>query len=564
MAKSFEEHLKLIKQESALDGPHTNVLEPKYTAREKMLALMAAVREEHSESPTLLCQRHYVQCLLFMGNNRLETEEEKEGFEQLFKAYTLVTKTVAKEIVPKLEDLKPTLASEITSVNEPVGADSEFVVEVLQVLNTLGLHMSAGESPQRMNDARKVLHLAESLYKTWNAQFSGPSMDSLMIGDDGTIQGEATPDAELRLTMDALHTSTLFFLAQVYTHIDTTEASKYAHLTMVGQLQTKSEFSRRSWAENALHLNGFFSSNGDYGRALHCLEAAVHVMPHDLDAEESIGQVQWAYGRFHLSRLRHHAFGANTGSQPDRYGSWFVPFPLPLPPVRTLPPITTFDEAREEFKRALHYLTKAKTYYPFDGQCGDYIMLCQDISGLYHALSVFETDRERKVAMHYRRVKELEGIPGELNPNAYLTTIRQLLYDIGEVHTDIMDVRNAQKKDGDAAALSDRQFNLLNDKTASWYKKFIDTFEGTKQVEEVRVAVFRAKMRLAALITKKYYSTPQEEYEAIGLAVTAYGDVLKFVENNPIPDIAEELEIAKQMHTLLPGKQKSILQAYAK
>eukprot|EP00658_Telonema_sp_P-2_P035728 TRINITY_DN25941_c0_g1_i1.p3 TRINITY_DN25941_c0_g1~~TRINITY_DN25941_c0_g1_i1.p3 ORF type:complete len:114 (+),score=42.65 TRINITY_DN25941_c0_g1_i1:290-631(+) len=86
-----------------------------------------------------------------------------------------------------------------------------------------------------------------------------------------------------------------------------------------------------------------------------------------------------------------------------------------------------------------------------------------------------------------------------------------------------MDVRTAQKKDKDASALSDRQFNLLNDKTAFWYQKFLDTFQGTKHPEEVRVAIFRARMRLAALMTKKYFSSPQEEYEAIGSAVGAYG-----------------------------------------
>ena len=560
---NFEEQLKLIKKESTLEGPHTNVLLPKYTAREKMISLMGTVRAAHNENSSLELQRQYVQCLLFMGANRLETEEEKEGFDSLFTAYTLISKTVSKELV-KLDELAPTPAKDITSLNKPIGSGSPFIVEVLQVLNTIGLHMSSSESPQRMNDAKKVLHLAEMCYKMWDKEFKGPTIDALTIGDDGCIQGDTSSAAEIRLAMDSLYTSTLFFLAQVYTHIDTTEASKYAHLTMIGQLQTKSEFSRRAWAENALHLNGFFSSNGDYGRALHCLEAGAHIMPKDLDAEESIGQLMWGYGRFHLSRLRQSAFNPTSGSEPDRFGSWFVPFPLPLPPVRTLPQIRTLAEAREEFKRALHYLSEAKKYYPFDGQCGDYIMLCQDVSGLYHALTAFETDRERKVAIHYRRVAQLDTIPDQLNPNAYLTTIRQVIYDVGEIHTDIMDVRTAQKKDKDASALSDRQFNLLNDKTAFWYQKFLDTFQGTKHPEEVRVAIFRATMRLAALKTKKYFSSPQEEYEAIGAAVGVYGEVLKFAEANPVPELSEELEIAKQMHTLLPGKQKTIMQAFAK
>eukprot|EP00758_Cryptobia_borreli_P016616 Tbor_TRINITY_DN6122_c4_g3::TRINITY_DN6122_c4_g3_i1::g.22777::m.22777 len=608
--KQFDETYRSIRNLSAEEGPSRNIFEPKYQARSQMHELMKAIanvskEDKKSENTTglLEAQVQLAKCHHFLGDNMLETEEEKDGFKQLYIAYTLILSSIDGQLRPlpvKVRDEKTDKDDETTItllgledilkiekpyVNETTGY--EYIVEYLQILNSIGVHMSSGESSQRIQDAKKVLVVAEMTYRAWDKYFmeknSGPTIDDLVIKDGGQLDLDTVPKEKheiynLRLKMDCLYTSTLFFLAQAYTMIDVPTASKYAHLTMVHQLKTKSEFKKKTWAVNALHLSGFYIENRDYARGMHCLEAGKAMMKactaskEAPDDDETTGQVIWAYGRFYLSRLRYYeSLFPNTAAaeevKVDQFGSWFVPFPLDLPPIVPMKPITTLEAAVAEFKCANKFFQEAmEKYFLMDGQCNDYILIRQDITNLYKYLASFEPDMNRKIAMHMRRIDQLLDIPDQLNEQAYLTTIRQLQFDIGDIYNDILDLRLKQKKAEPQGSLgkplSDNSFNRLNEKAVSWYTKFLKTYDAEKGAE-VRVAVFRAKMRVCALVTKKFFKDAKEEYEAVGEAAKMYGDAVNYAKTNPLPsELSEEVELAKQMHEFLPSKQTSIMKAY--
>ena len=370
--------------------------------------------------------------------------------------------------------------------------------------------------------------------------------------------------------MNRLHTNTLYYLAQVYAALKDVRASKYCHLTLVHQLLSRSEFDKKTWALNAVQLSGYYSSLREYGRSLHCINAGKAMMPPEPKTEETIGTVHWAYGRFYLGRLRHYSNRPEFSPGVDALGTWWVSFPVGVEDPKELPPVDSFDRAREEFKEANFHFNEALKYFVMDGCCTDHIQILRDISDAYKYLVLFEDDRERQAAMHQRRASILEKIPAELNPQAYLTLIRQLLYDIAEIRSDILDVRLKQRSSAQKG-LSDKKCNELSLQTLNSFLAFLTSFNDPKTSllpakvdDELRVPIFRAMMRIAGLQTKGFFAKPKDEYEAIGRSLEWYDNVDKFAKSNVMPaaEVGEEMTLVAQMRELLPGKQKNIFRSF--
>ncbi|CUG91951.1 Hypothetical protein, putative [Bodo saltans] len=212
-----------------------------------------------------------------------------------------------------------------------------------------------------------------------------------------------------------------------------------------------------------------------------------------------------------------------------------------------------------------------------DGCCTDHIKILQDIGQLYKNLIVFEPDVDRRIAMHLRRVEKLENLPTELNFQSYATLIRQLLFDLGDVHTDILDLRILQKKAPDSKMgkpLSEAKLNQLTASTVNYFIRFCATFKDLKSGkipevldEDSRVPFFRCLMRIAHLQSKHWHKTPKDEYDSIGVTIERYNEALKFARDNKLQsnkECAHEVKLAEEMVQLLPGKQRDVQRAFAK
>ncbi|KAH9599551.1 KIF-1 binding protein [Trypanosoma melophagium] len=582
---SFEDIVTL----SNTEGPRQNVLEPKFTARDQMEALRESVTNAYNNDASLIALSQLCRCTIFIGLNMLETDEESNGVIELRKAYTMTLSGAKKELLENVANVEAYPLEEILKNEAPyVDATHEyaFVTEFMRVHNALGIYLCNRDAELRINDAKQVLQVAEKAYKSWNDWFrSRPGscvMEEVPVLDNGTLdRANIPPDVleayTLRFEMDTAFTSTLFFLAQVYTACQVpTLASRYCHHTMYHQLLNKVEFSKKDWATNALHLSAFYSSHFDYGKALHCLRAGEYMMPKEKANEETLGIVAWAYGKFHLHRLNHYAEVrqqcAPPGPLPDEFEAWWVNFPLDIPPPEPLPAIETCEDARECFKEGNKWFNEALKYYLYDGSCTDHIEIVRDITRLYAALILFEENRDRIIAMHQRRAALIEPFPGDLNFNAYPTLIRQLLFDLGSIYDEILELRIQQKENPteDEKPLSDKKINAITDKTQSFYERFCNTWKDTKtgQVpeileEESRLPFFRALMRLAQLQAKRYFKRPKEEYDNIGLTIKMYQEVINFASHNPMGEKADvEVKLCREMVTLLPMKQRDLWQAF--
>nr|CCC89706.1 conserved hypothetical protein [Trypanosoma congolense IL3000] len=574
---------------SGEEGPRHNVLEPKFTARAQMKALRESVVNAYKEKPSLVALGQICRCSAFIGLNMLETSEEEEGVKELCKVYTITLSGSKEELVENIEEV-PAHPLELILKNETSYVDMAhrfaFATEFLRVHNALGLYLSNRDAAMRMNDAKQVLHVAEKGYNDWNNWFEklphGCVLQQVPITENGKLDREniSSDDLErftVRYEMDTAFTSTLFFLAQVYSASQMTAmASRYCHRTLYNQLLCKMEFSRKDWATNALHLSGFYSSFHDYGKALHCLRAGECVMPKENANEETLGTVAWAYGRFYLHRLHHYADVkeglAPRAPLPHELEGWWIDFPLDIPVPEPLPAIVTFDDARECFRAANKWFDEALKFFVYDGLCTDHIEIVKDKVRLYEKLIRFEENRERVIAMHQRCVALLEAFPNDLSFKAYPTLVRQLLFDLGSIHQEIIDLRIQQRTDPAAGEKrpTDRKFNELIKSGQLFYTRFCDTWKEPKSgvVPDVldkdsRVPFFQAIMRLAQLQLKMVFKTPREEYENISQTVDMFRRAVDFASTNSIRDeVCKEVELCQEMLEVLPLKQRDLVRAY--
>eukprot|EP01035_Chromulina_nebulosa_P019382 gene19382-25250_t len=92
--------------------------------------------------------------------------------------------------------------------------------------------------------------------------------------------------------------------------------------------------------------------------------------------------------------------------------------------------ITSFDIAREIYLRAIKYIDLAKKYYVLDGFVSDHVSLLMSQSKLYLYLSIFESDRKRKLAMYNKRIELLAPLLTQLNKSVYEAFHKQISYEL--------------------------------------------------------------------------------------------------------------------------------------
>jgi hypothetical protein len=589
----FSKTLQGIYELNAEDGPHTNIFEPKFKARDQALILQKTIKNCLAEDKTSFrAQDQLAQLYLFIGNNMVETEEDKEGLQNLLRAYACVEGCLKSAPYDPVKEPVADLTSLLLQ-ERPLSTAANgwsYAATYAEVLNSLGVYFANREDMKhstRIDDARRVLHVVEELYKNWDADHSDTKIEDVPLLPSGLIDSaalEKLPDAEARKTalrlrhrMESIHTSNLFYLAQAYqARGDPRRSSKYCHLTLANQLRSKKEFSKKDWATNVLHLSAFYSGEGDWGASRYCLEAGKYMMPEDKsNPEDTTGFLIWTLGKFYKNRLRYYGDRKlNPGAYDEHLhrAEWWCDFNLPIPKPADLPKIDTVEQAREEFKLSRKYMEEALTIYKFDGACTDHIAIHQDLCDLYNRLMAFETDFLRQISIQMRRVELIQPWAPQLNFNSYGTLVRQLRFDLGDLLSDLLDMRFKQKEKKLGKRLSDKQLNALQHRAQQEFISFIESYRENGVLpakfaeKEFTPAFFRALMRIARLETRRVFPTPQEEYEGIKAAIKRYQATIKFADDNQLeknPELKDEVKVCRELMALLPTKQKDIWRTYS-
>ncbi|KAM7423960.1 hypothetical protein PAMA_000357 [Pampus argenteus] len=514
----------------------------------------------------------------YLGVNHVDTEELSAGQEHLMNCIKLL---------------------------ERYRVSSENVSLFIHVRNQLGILWAGRDETET---AQGFLETAEAIYQRYMKEDGSPPTDmtEYFTTEDKTHQ-ERTKRFELA------YTHTMYYLAQVYKNLGQTErAATYCHSTLQRQLQLN-QYSPMEWALNAATLSQYYITKGRYMEGRHCLSAATVISglageaPSEAAAQESETESE---RREHLSQKRAEIARCwikyclnllqdakklledNIGElDTDRqeelkrarrleeeeeekgrksallFGSedTFDLIASLEEKVSSLFPLD-FTEARAVFLVGQNYVTQAKEYFQMDGYVTDHIEILQDHSSLFRALAFFEEDLERRCKMHKRRVDMLEPICNDLNSQYYLMIRRQLMFELAETYSEMMDQKlTLANRQADSQSLDNhsiKKFNHLCSASAKYFQMFLDSLRSPEgklpehlEEEVVRPALV-ARFRVARLYNKLICSLPSAQLENLNKALENYKYVVQYCESHPeaAATVETELELSKEMIGLLPLK----------
>lgn len=230
--------------------------------------------------------------------------------------------------------------------------------------------------------------------------------------------------------------------------------------------------------------------------------------------------------------------------------------------------LLTYQDAKEVFLSCQSWLNKAKEYYKLETLASDYIELIQDSSQSYSYLAFFEEDDERRAKMHKRRIDMLEDLIKEINPTYYLQYCRQLWYELGEVYSDILNIKleklNKSKEKPTPHAL--KKINALCEKSIENYDHFLNSvkdkngkmpakldYDVIRPVVSAYAFIGRNSMKRIAVdktVQLAHVKKSQESYQAVVDICMADPDAAVMMN--------EEFSLCDEMVKILPIKIKRL------
>ncbi|OQR80372.1 KIF1-binding protein-like [Tropilaelaps mercedesae] len=463
----------------------------------------------------------------------------------------------------------------------------------LSVLNQLAIIDS---SRSQLEEALQKLKTSEEIYNSLSARFKTEADFDAGTHHLGYLLGkESLPRCfKYSLWTEEEGTKTKYYLAQCYQHLGEKEtAAMYCHLTLKKQLKFRdflSFFDPVDWAINAATLSQFFLYRGNFPFALHLLACADHMLieasakglPED---EEKIADVARCWIKYAVVLLE----DSKTLKQNHEDGK-----PIDLIPAQSLPmklidledvtatekewsvdPAKTYEEARQVFLAAQKKVTKAIAYYNLKDRASDYVRVMQDVSKLYRDLAAFEPAVDRKCKMHKRRVDLLEEMAKVLDPKQYSPELQQIHFELGEVHTEMMELKYQVLPKG-ALKPTDgpvNKINKLTQKAITHYQTFLDMIsnfvakgtegaDGIPKLEDsyVRSALV-ARFSIGRLQSKKIVGHPREQLENYEKSKLYYEQVEAYVKKYPDHEhfISGELEVMRDLMNSLPQTIRNLI-----
>ncbi|NXN98724.1 KBP protein, partial [Rhinopomastus cyanomelas] len=576
VCEKFRNARTLSAVESRKD-PETEPYRSKYSAR----ALLQEVKQllsvaEEDDGAQLRAVRQAV-LEYELGVNHTDTEELSAGEEHLQRC---------------------------TQLLEPHRLSPDCVSLYILAQNNLGILWSErGE----IKTAQTCLESAETLYYQYMKEDGNPPVDP---SEHFMAEEEKLTDQERSKRFEKAYTHTLYYLAQVYQHLEMTEkAAQYCHTTLKRQLEYCG-YNPVEWALNAASLSQYYLSKQCFMESRHCLAAANVIFSQagqvpsaeDNEAEQNQHDLRqrkaeiarcWIKYCLNLLQSAQKLLEDNIGElDPDRqvelkaqrkkdedvtekirkkavlFGTSDIcdsVLAMEEKVSSTYP--LDFQEAREIFLVGQNYVQEAKEFFQVDDYATDHTEIVQDHSALFKVLAFFEEDYERRCKMHKRRVDMLEPIYAALNPQYYLLVSRQLQFELAETYYEMMDLKVAignRLEELDSHTI--KKINSLAQLAIKYYELFLDSLRNPDKVfpEELEEDVLRpamvAKFHIARLYGKLITPDLKKQLENMQTSLEYYTFLVEYCEKYPdaVRAVETELELSKEMVGLLPTRMERL------
>ena len=230
--------------------------------------------------------------------------------------------------------------------------------------------------------------------------------------------------------------------------------------------------------------------------------------------------------------------------------------------------VKDFESARKVFLTVQKWLNAAKEFYVLDGHCTDHVEIVQDHSRLFKLLANFEPDFDRQCKMHKRRVDMLQALAKELSPQHYLMICRQLMYEIAETYSAILDIKLSiiEEHGTPPSQHAVHKINLLTQQSIDWYQSYIDTLKTTdkkipdKFSEDDERPALIAFFCMGRLYSKFLQFQLDRRLANMKQSIDHYKFLVDYCKQNPsaVDKVKTERDICEEMVTLLPVKMERI------
>ena len=456
IVKEFVEAERLTTEESPQDPPE-EPYRSLYAARELLSALhtkleSCSVEGRSEEDYSVLCA-----CLqLHLALNYLNTEEQPRG-----------------------EELLHTCVQGVEGVASKVKTASLC----LEAYNQLGIVWGNWGEQQK---ALEYLLKAKAVYESHIA-LPPPITDSQWLA------GREESDQEREKTFEGLHTHTLFYLAQVFGHLNQPKQSAlYCQQTLCRQMETR-EYDALEWSISCATLSQYYLNSENYQQARHCLAAASHVLQRFSDegtglerdgmrekmtqAEGDVARCWTKYCRSLLQSSRDRMDG--TTSREDKPTQKLFRFEslevADLESEVSAELVDSCKAAQNVFLFGQRKIEESKQFYSLEELASGYVEVVQDHSLLYKLLACFDTDIANQCRLHKRRIDMLSATLSELNPQHYLAACRQLTFELAEVHAEMASLKIVRASDSPSAQAV-AKINRLLHSAIDHFQRFVETF----------------------------------------------------------------------------------------
>jgi len=575
-AEEFVEAVKLNDEVSKKD-PESEPYRSMYKAREIWHKLKSDVDRRREWAPGLVQWQFFEAVLdLKLGMNYMDTEEKSTGEERL--------------------------ASCLAALDDHCYCAKACCI-VQTALNYSGILNCERSEPQK---GLEFLQRAEMLYKDFCDTVGGAPWTVNDLFRLDSYDDCAAMDKLVKNRMENFedtYTHTLYYLAQAHAKVgNSAESAKYCRVTLCRQLSFH-KYEPVDWAVNAATLSQYYIIESDFPHARHCLSSGQFILK---EASESINESSeeasdrvhkaWAdlyrcWAKYGLALLEHskerlyrelHADSNSAIEQTESTATSLTEsddtikncehfFDLELTAVEskiTDKPVCVFAEARDVFKAVQAWLEAAKVFYALDGHCSDHIEIIQDHSRLYKIIAFFEPDLERQCKMHKRRVDMLATVLKQLNSQYYLLVCRQLMFELGEIFSTMLDnklalIEQSQTPPNEHARA---KINTLSGKSIENFQAYVDSLcdsEGklpTRFQEDDERPALIAHFYMGRLYSKFMDFDVTTRLRNMKNSIDNYNFLVEYCNANPdaTEKVKPERDLCEEMVVLLPAKMEKI------
>ena len=306
------------------------------------------------------------------------------------------------------------------------------------------------------------------------------------------LSGREESEQQREKSFEAQHTHTLFYLAQVFGHLNQAKQSAlYCQQTLCRQVESR-DYDALEWSVSCATLSQYYLNTQLYRQSRHCLAAASHVLQRfctegtGLERDgvrekitQAKGDVARCWTKYCVSLLqtsRDRLEGGNSTPEDKQAFRFECLEVADLESEVTTELVKSCEAAKDVFLFTQRKIDESKQFYSLEELASGYVEVVQDQSLLYKLLACFETQVALKCRLHKRRIDLLSATLSELNPQHYLSACRQLTFELAEAHSEMAGLKIVQASDSPSVQAVGKINRLLHT-GITHFQSFVETFK---------------------------------------------------------------------------------------